>query len=198
MSALTDILRNGGGYWPRPANGPGRALAIPNGARFRIALPADDGRERPSGGPSDRARWRGRRGAAKAEPPESPPVAFVGGACRNGLFVLDEDAGAKSARTFDTIAAAAEAAGARGDLFTAVAFLVGERWMSADALRGSDAMPWNEADELALDIAAAAIRDKLKEDGETLSPAQVMRKAADAVAGFPYFLDEARERLAWK
>jgi hypothetical protein len=173
MSALTDILRNGGGYWPRPANGPGRAIAIPNGARFRIALPP--------------------------EPPESPPVAFVGGACRNGLFVLEAGAGAKGGgRAFDTIAAAAEAAGARGNLFTAVAFLVGERWMSADALRGADAMPWSEADELALDIAAAAIRDKLKENGETPSPAQVMRKAADAVVTFPYFLDEARERLAWK
>jgi len=202
MSALIDILRKGGGYWPRPPKGPGRALAVPNGARFRIVLPPEQPLERPSGGPGGspvktaaRPLLRKAR-VPKPEPAPEPPVPITaGGVCRNGVFILD------GGGAFDSAEQAARAAGAHGDPFACVEFLVGHRWMSADQLRRSDALPWDEADELALAIAAEAIRAKLKEDGElpgeVPSEPVVWRKAADAVATFPYFLDEARERLNW-
>jgi hypothetical protein len=217
MNALIEILRRGGCYWPRPPKAPGRALAVPSGARFRIALPPNqpEVHERPSGGPDERMVGRARKAlkrallkgqkpapdGARTDAAAAPPPVYAGGVCRDGLFVLDEGVvanGAKAIRVFDTGEAAARAAGAAGDAFACVEFLVGEQWLSAAALSRPDALPWAEADELAIDIAAAAIADKLKADGETLSRAAMIRKAADAVAAFSYFTEEARERLKWK
>jgi hypothetical protein len=98
---------------------------------------------------------------------------------------------------FETAEAAARAAGASADPFDCVEFLVGMRWMTADVLRRSGAMPWSEVDEIALAIAMEAVRDKAKDEGTALSAPVATRKAAEAVASFPYFLDEAKERLAW-
>jgi hypothetical protein len=215
MSALIDILCRGGCYWPRPPNGPGRALAIPDGGRFRIALPPNGGPqdesapgnarpdERPSGGPAGKPA-RGKRKTAKVESAPAPEsgVTYVRGVCRNGVFVLDPPAdhaagrGARP-RVCETVEAAVRAAGASADPFDCIEFLVGLRWMTADALRRSGAMPWGEVDEIALSIAMEAVRDKAKDEGETLSAPVVTRKAAEAVASFSYFLDEAKERLAW-
>ena len=58
--ALIEILKRGGCYWPRLPGGPGRALAIPAGTRFRIALGA----------------------------PGTPP--FASGACGDGVFAIAE------------------------------------------------------------------------------------------------------------
>jgi hypothetical protein len=115
--------------------------------------------------------------------------------CRNGAFIIVD--GVYAGR-FETLAAAAETIGAPvDDLFARVEFLVGAEWMSADALRRSDALPWGEVDEVALAIAAETIRDKAKEIGETIGEAAVIRKAAEAVATFSHFHREARQRLAW-
>jgi hypothetical protein len=161
---LIDVIKRGGFWWPRRPGHPGPALAIPSGARLRVAL---------------------------ADPAVRP---FADGICRNGTLVLDRFPD----RAFDDAPAAVAAVRpAPGDPFTCVEFRVGERWLSADALRGSGAMPWDEADELALDIAIDAVREQIRDTGETLSRAEIVRKAADAVAVSPYFVDEARERLRW-
>ncbi|MGE5538564.1 MAG: hypothetical protein ACM30I_08085 [Gemmatimonas sp.] len=164
MSALIDILKAGGCYWP--ATAPGRALAIPNRARFRVAL----------------------------DTPGAPP--FAAGVCRDGWFGFED--GPRAGRAFESAPAAVEAVGGtQGDAYRRMEFLAGGHWMSADAIRGSGALPWDEADELALAIAIDAVRDKTRSAGEALSAPALVRKAAEVVAVSPYFLDEARQQLDW-
>jgi hypothetical protein len=160
--ALINILKRGGFWWPRSPGAPGRALAIPHGARVRIALDASD--------------------------------AFAIGVCRDGVLMLDQFPG----RTFASAPAALAAArGTPGDPFACVEFLAGERWLSADALRQSGALPWDEVDELALEIAVDAVREQIRDTGESLSEPEVVRKAAEVVAVSRYFRDEAQQRLEW-
>lgn len=164
-SALNDIVIRGGFWWPRPPESPGRALAIPNGARVRIAL---------------------------AEPAVPP---FADGFCRDGRLVFEAAAGR---RVFESAPAATAAVrGTPGDPFACVEFLAGERWMSADAIRRSGALPWDEADELALEIAIDAVREQIRDTGESLTKPEIVRKAAEAVAVSRYFRDEAEQRLEW-
>jgi hypothetical protein len=164
-SALNNIVIRGGFWWPRPPEAPGRALAIPNGARVRIALTE----------------------------PANPP--FAEGICRDGRLVFETTSGL---RTFDSAPAATAAVrGAPGDPFTCIEFLAGERWMSADAIRRSGALPWDEADELALEIATDAVREQITDTGESLTEPEIIRKAAEVVAVSRYFRDEAEQRLEW-
>jgi hypothetical protein len=161
--ALINILKHGGFWWPRSPGGPGRALAIPNGSRIRIAL-------------------------------GDSPDAFATGVCRDGVLTLDPLPG----RTFATAPAALAAARAMpGDPFACVEFLAGERWLSADALRRSGALPLDEIDELALEIAVDAVREQIRDTGEALTDAEVARKAAEVVAVSRYFREEAQQRLEW-
>jgi hypothetical protein len=164
-NALINIVTRGGFWWPRAPEGAGRALAIPNGARVRIAL---------------------------AEP-GAPP--FVDGVCRDGRLVFEASAGSRVFESARTATAAVRPS--PGDPFACVEFLAGERWMSADALRRSGALPWDEADELALEIAIDAVREQIRDTGETLPEPEIVRKAADAVGVSHYFIDEAKQRLEW-
>ena len=124
----------------------------------------------------------------------SPP--FSGGICRDGAFRVDD--GPCAGRTFDSAAGAVAAVrDSPGDPFLCVAFLAGGKWLSADEIRRSGALPWDEADELALDIAIDAVRDKLRQNGEPLIEPALTRKAAEVMAVSPHFLDEAKQRLEW-